>query len=118
MKTKKEILEETIAAYTSETRAYEDGCKYLTSDGRMCAVGRCCVRPSFDWEGVVEHIRISGYRGDVESLLKPEYQGHEIEFWKNLQILHDCSEHWTKDGLSEEGKKWADSIRKRWDIPD
>lgn len=35
------LLEETVAAYTLETRATQGyGCAYLTDTGRKCAIGR------------------------------------------------------------------------------
>ena len=118
-KTMIQIIDETAGAFTSETRAkFEEGCMYQTSDGRCCAVGRCMEDPLS-----VERKLISGEDSSatavdelfgLDSLLKPEYRGHSVEFWERLQGVHDNELFWDENGLTERGgngvqklKKWA-----------
>lgn len=94
MKTMLEILNETIGAYTSKTRAINASgcCVFLTHDGKMCAIGRCLITPG--GLNVVE---------DLESILKPEYRGYPPAFWAALQVLHDHARFWNDEGLSDTG---------------
>ncbi len=100
--TKLEIIEETAKYYAEDPsrRAIDEinFCSYLTLDGRMCAVGRCLVNPSnLDTS-------LSGRITEVHlELLKPEYQGHTLDFWKDLQKFHDRPTYWSSEGLTEQG---------------
>jgi hypothetical protein len=39
-----------------------------------------------------------------DSLLIPEYNGHSLQFWSDLQYLHDTAINWTEDGFkADEG---------------
>lgn len=113
MKTAREIIEETAAFYTSENRAKPDNgrrCQYLTKDGRMCAVGRCLTDPA----------RIEGNYIFLQSIpnlddeLKPEYRGHPINFWQDLQRLHDYTFNWNNEGLSNDGESVRNRLLEKW----
>lgn len=113
-----EILDETVAYYGSDPVNKRgqgmSGCKYLTLDGKMCAVGRCCAAPSEAWFGGCENIRgtdVSKFL-NLEDLLKPEYKGHNIQFWCDLQSLHDTKAYFTDTGFSAKGLAWIANIRK------
>lgn len=108
MKTKKEIVEETAAAYNLNNRAsvLRNGftsCYYLTPDGeRSCAVGRCMLdEKKQELKGVLGGL--DTIRFD-DSYLKEEYRGHEKTFWKRLQFLHDDEGYWDEKGLNTLGK--------------
>jgi hypothetical protein len=109
MKTKLEIINETVAYYSEDPkrRANVAGfCHYLTDDGRMCAVGRCLSD---------EGLKIAkDYRGRINSkliaLLKEEYHIDNSEFWINLQNLHDSAENWDDNGLTAIGKLVVEDI--------
>jgi hypothetical protein len=127
--TKREIIEETKEYYSSDPsrRAYDEkygGCRYLTADGRQCAVGRCFMPNA-------EIVRDEYYRVDVsvsqldaggsadkiknlEEILKPEYRGHEPEFWLNLQVFHDLNKVWCSSGLTEKGEEYYQNLLKKW----
>lgn len=49
--TKLDIIEETVEYYKTHNRATNKagGCFYLSEQGDMCAIGRCCRRPSQTW---------------------------------------------------------------------
>ena len=95
MKSKKEIIEETVAYIQANGRAVRSSavtqaemCAYFTTSGKMCAVGRCLIDPESARQGTV------GCFPNFESALKPEYRGHTINFWSDLQRLHDEKDNW------------------------
>jgi len=107
LKTKREIIEETYEYYKTHPKAISGkGCAYLTSDGNMCAVGRCMNDETikFQWENMNLTACKAPYRGFdfrygicidsnaqvLDSLLKEEYRGHEYDFWEKLQHFHDA----------------------------
>jgi hypothetical protein len=122
-KTKKEIILETAEFYGSDPSrravVQQDGrakCRYLTEDGRKCAVGRCLI------EGGELHCHCSAFDNgcevfsatwadtpvnritNLQDILMPEYRGHYIYFWERLQEFHDCDSHFTDTGLSKAGQ--------------
>lgn len=117
-KTKKEIILETAAFYGEDPsrRAVikEDGrakCRYLTEDGRKCAVGKCLIEGekilSVGIVGAMSAELVDGQVHDIanlEDILMPEYRGHDTDFWARLQEFHDCDVHFTDTGLSEDGE--------------
>lgn len=103
MKTETEIVLETLRYYganPAETRAVNSvgGCEYITPDGRMCAVGRVLslegLRKAHGCGDTVEALANRRFNGDLDSGLKPEYRGHSLEFWTDLQFLHDDGGRW------------------------
>lgn len=122
-KTKLEILEETKNFYTEDPtrRATSDnGCRYLTDDGRMCAVGRClipnsqlnvCYLYNDNFKSATEAINVSVNNiKNLEEILKEEYRGHSKGFWSLLQSFHDREEHWSASGLTVEGKEFYQDL--------
>jgi hypothetical protein len=120
-KTCNEIIDETLAAgYTLSNRAGGGSrqCFYIDPDtGCQCAVGRCCEAPQAEWYGPWSTLRIGSriFEPDErDALLKPEYRGHSVFFWMELQGLHDNDKHWTETGLSAEGESYVQELRNRW----
>lgn len=111
MKTKLEIIEETVRYYSEDpsrqSKNHSNGaCYYLSPDGKKCAFGRCCIDPKVTWSGPVYHIFDRETRQEIhyEDALMPEYRGHGYVFWKELQNLHDLmldGTGFTKDGQKE-----------------
>ena len=96
-----EILDETANFYNSGNRSVDGGsCRYNSQDGMQCAFGRC-VRDE-EVGLLTEDMAVQPY---FLSLLKPEYQGHELMFWRDIQQLHDHGDNWDIDGLTEVGKR-------------
>jgi len=96
VKSVKEIVNETVKYYrTHPMGIIGDKCKYFIEEtGAMCAVGRCLEQPELfkNQNGCVLFL----VQFDcLDSKLKPEYRGHNINFWKHLQCLHDTSNYWT-----------------------
>ena len=71
-------------------------CKYYHK-GNMCAVGRCLSRPKAHKDKHMparELFNISYEASRINPIvnskkLKPEYRGHELSFWTDLQQQHD-----------------------------
>ena len=40
----------------------------------------------------------------IDKFLLPEYNGISLDFWKDIQQLHDNHTLWTDEGLTEDGK--------------
>lgn len=129
MKSKGEIIAETLAYYRTHPRGLRSSgaCAYLVSeDGFLsyCAVGRCMTdeakqiqKDNLGQLGTCAD-KIWGFSfgsgvdqwNRVEQLLKEEYKGHSYKFWQSLQELHDASYHWCGSELSEAGEDYLDKF--------
>ena len=118
MKTKLEILDMVASHYNSEKRAFKNGgCYYKTTDGRMCAVGMCMNDDSIarwgDFVGDINELD-SKRRGGIYGMFKDEFEGHDIEFWANIQKLHDEAAFWDEEGLSELGVERYEALKEKY----
>jgi hypothetical protein len=100
-KTKLEIIDETIEHYKSNPRSFimqgnTKLCVYLSNEGNKCAFSRCCTDEGVAWLHDEVDITLGGDNVGSEFLqfLKPEYQGHDVEFWLDIQDLHDVNSYW------------------------
>ncbi len=127
--TKLEIIEDTVNYYSVDPvgrRAIEENgaCMYLTSTGKMCAFGRCIVDPQSNWWGQCDMIyatdekldRLRDGKDNVKWQFKPQYEGHDIEFWLDIQKLHDDANFWTSEGLSVSGEERVKELKRRIQI--
>ena len=148
MKTKHEIIEESVAYIKENGRGTKVNtelphtptqCVYYNSEtGAMCLVGRCLIDPqkaeneaigALDnhlytlQEEAREFLELdpdSVYDEeecliDLENRLKPEYRGHKLSFWFDLQEFHDTSSNWeTENEMSIGGKNILSQIKRRW----
>ncbi len=122
--TKAEILEETTNFYNSTNRAMKDGaCVYLDDEGNKCAVGRCILPEKLSWAMSLEETTdveslelsiIEDGGKSLDDILKPEYCGHEFDFWDNLQQFHDTNEFWNENGLTDEGENAYDELTEKY----
>lgn len=93
IKTKTEIIQETYDYYMEDLSRRGVGddwetCVYKNEKGLVCAVGRCFNESArFDFIGSI--ISYSVKFPEWDSHFKPEYQGHDVKFWNDLQRLHD-----------------------------
>jgi len=99
MKSKKEIIQETIDVIQFWGRATDDvnQCVYRVEneDHPGCAIGKYILPNKYQEK--FESKNASSIRNDhfgFDDLLIPEYRGHNIMFWDDLQDLHDHFEHW------------------------
>ena len=122
-KTKREILEEAFEYYAADpsrraTNA-EGSCRYLMKDGRKCAVGRCLIEGKKicygGWQKDPIFAEIAANQiDDIDSHLLPEYRGHSVDFWQELQYWHDCCLNFTDTGLSAKGQHDAKSLLEKY----
>jgi hypothetical protein len=122
MKTKLEIIKETVNYYTTEQNSRAmDGldCVYNATDGSHCAVGRCFT-DSYKSKGIdfafnlsTEVSDLDAKEGGLDSFLAEEYKGHNTGFWNGLQLLHDREYNWIDDfTLSARGKEYVEKLKK------
>jgi len=50
----------------------------------------------------------------LDTWLKPQYRGHETEFWLELQRVHDMKGNWTGNGISMLGKRRVKAMKLKW----
>lgn len=116
MKTAEQIVKETAEFYNLGNRAEVNHvCAYLHwHSGNKCAVGRCmtasAIREYGDHHGAVDDLPV----GDIDTLLKPSYRGHPLNFWLDLQGFHDEAMNFTHEGLSPDGAQVRDDILCKW----
>ena len=111
MKTKVEIIKETVEYYSKNPRGVRKAeaggfgfrCVYYNEDsGAMCAVGRCLMIPE-QYSTIRENIYCSfDWIGGLDARLKPEYRGHKLRFWVKLQTFHDTGGNW-EEKIGEPG---------------
>lgn len=118
MKTKAEIIDEILGIYIadpSRRAATSLGkCEYLTEDGRMCALGQCLDKDHPDYRTICRVNDIATGIPDLDGKLRPEYRGHEVGFWRDLQLMHDSAFYWDVDGLTEFGKSNMELLKRKW----
>jgi len=109
--TKIQIIDETVKYYKTHKRGLrKDGsCVYFYNNTK-CAVGRCMIDPKGfkDSNTIVQEIT------DLNSHLKPEYRGHSISFWDDLQELHDSPNYWVEGQLSELGLQIIIELKEKY----
>ena len=117
MKTKIQILEETFNYYNEDPsrRAKSDGrCQYLDGEGRMCAFGRCEINPPLTDGSSDAVVNRFDNEEDMNASLKEEYRGHSIEFWVDVQDLHDEDCYWNDESVSDYGVKRYQKLLQKW----
>jgi hypothetical protein len=124
-KSKIDIINETVQYYSEDTnrRAVNDtnGCSYYF-EGKMCAVGRCVTNPQkFDKDSnnsnttsqIYSLVHQANFK--LNARLKPEYRGHDLNFWEDLQSLHDTHYYWKRaKGLTEMGQSKVKELLERY----
>lgn len=127
IKTKREIIEETLEYYKNNPRAINNGvCSYYTKESNMCAVGRCLENPK-EFEDLINeaHANSDSSGTGIEDALnyfeeklwdyfKPEYKINDLNFWRNLQRFHDTSYYWNDEGLTELGINYYQDLLKKY----
>lgn len=110
MKTKKEIILETVEYYKTHPRSlFKNGesCLYNGADGSKCAFSRCCIDSSQFPEFMSASYILDR---DGESVLKEEYRGHEYKFWNDVQLIHDGSAYWNGNVLTARGQELMEHL--------
>lgn len=129
---KLEIIEDTKKFYSKDPsrrakKFLNSGavvCDYFIEDKgeeKCCAVGRFLI----DAESVSNNTPgpIAEWSGDlifqddgetIDDFLVDSVKGHPVDFWEDLQNLHDIDGYWDEFGLTEDGEEFYQSILLRW----
>lgn len=91
----------------------ETRCAYKDRRGNNCAVGRCLIPNSILFKGENNFDTIDTFR-DIYTQFKEEYRGHSLDFWVQLQGLHDTKSNWDINGLTDKGQKHTKNLLKTW----
>jgi len=62
-------------------------------------------------ENAIAKLCCNGEDLNVEDELKPQYRGHDLDFWRGVQRLHDACGNWDKHGLSQHGERALSNMR-------
>ena len=95
-------------------------CVYYKDDTRNKSAVCMCLTTK-----ALSHIGREHFGGDVRDLddflsnnldyyMKDQYRGHSLEFWGDLQTLHDSTRYWTNTGLSDYGQEQLSDLKKRY----
>lgn len=113
--TQLEIIDETVAFYSADPgrRGMKDNlCAYQVIENgveKKCGVGRCMTDEAIKEFGnsrdTVDEIF------DLENMLAPQYQGHDNDFWKEIQVFHDSPPNWNETGLTPIGKRQVELLK-------
>ena len=114
-----EVLKDTIDYYREDPQGrravdkYGD-CEYTTQDGRHCAIGRY-MRKEFQTTEFHENhgVGVNGLSSYVDYYLEHEVRGLDMDFWRDLQDIHDSYLNWeirlhgspVEYGLTDQGKE-------------
>lgn len=114
-----EIIDETVAFYSADTsrRSVNQGtCVYQNSMGNQCAFGRCMTP-----EDVIERINdtkpveeLADMGNSIDYLLQDKYQGQTVSFWEDVQRLHDNSNYWGENKISQLGEGAVTHLKKKY----
>jgi len=106
-----EILKDTVDYYREDPegrRAVDKNgdCEYTTYDGRHCAIGRY-MRQEFQTTEFDENhgVGVNGLSSYVDYYLVHEVRGLDMDFWRDLQDMHDTVSYW------EEWHEHRDGVR-------
>jgi len=110
--TKKEIIIETVNHYSPNPQQLRSkfgiSCLYNGANNTHCAVGRCMLT-KYKKQGKNLGFNTNSVHyikpiNSIDDILLPKYRGHSVDFWGDLQKLHDTDGFWLDNGLSEHGE--------------
>lgn len=116
-KTRPEIIDFVVQHITNQGRAITETnfCLYYTPDGKRCAHSICVrdeilseINPKY---GTACKL-IEAFGDEVH---KPEFRGNNIQFWRDIQHLHDNDEFWNDKTLSKKGIKRVQTLKEYYD---
>lgn len=110
---RKEFLEDTWKYYAEDVsrravvsidctkeKQLQSTCRYRTSDGKKCAIGRHI--PDNMYDSRLEGQNIGG--GQLSNAIPSEILDLGEHFLQTIQLLHDCDDNWNDHGLSAHGE--------------
>jgi len=121
------ILAEVATSYTSNIRSIDrlDKCLYENKNGICCAFGRFVLPNRRDGANVVLGASVvnrryanlltmfSEHPDKVDNILVGRAKGLGVEFWIDVQRLHDRENNWNEYGLSDVGKQEVKLINRK-----
>lgn len=105
-----EIIDDTIDWYSSHPRSLLPGtntCLYKGSDGKECAFQRVVENDLSICEGKAAFVLAR----DKAVTFKPGYEGHDEDFWHEIQRLHDNQYYWEGQTFTELGIKKVKELK-------
>lgn len=121
--TKQDVIKDFEAFYGSDpSRRCLDGhdrCRYRGSQDHdsMCAVGRWLDFGAWFKENMNRMAAndLIHENGNGWAIFKEEVRHiQDIDFWQDLQQLHDKEVNWGEEGLSETGKGMLNALKERY----
>jgi hypothetical protein len=117
--TKEQIIDETVAYYQIHKRG-KDGSGYcIYKSGKdKCAVGRCMTEEALneygEFKGTIRNLIEESQACLLDDILRPEYRDHNLNFWIELQNLHDIDTYWklSELGFEELNEKGLIALQK------
>jgi hypothetical protein len=122
--TKHEIIDYVVDYYKTHPRAVNRAkgvCEYKTAEGHLCAHSICLTA-----KGRNKAINFAGGSDGARSLIlqfgdtmhKAKFQGHDPDFWVEIQFLHDDNDYWIKSGasniLTQKGESYVTDLKRRY----
>ena len=121
-KTKIEIIDELVAYYSEDVtrRGIEDtgGCTYWSEEmsnsgeNKTCGVGYC-LENAAEFQCITAGEDITLDTIDYAKF-KKEYEKHNLEFWQDIQCLHDSSSYWNENGITRNGLDWVSHLKEEY----
>jgi hypothetical protein len=125
MKTINSIISEFEKTYVKDPsrRTARSFCSAYTlidknGDTSHCAIGRY-LKPelqSMEWkyngDGISYIMRVEEL-DNIDSILKEEYHNIPMQFWTDMQSLHDNNSFWTAAGLNDRGQELLDHMKEK-----
>ena len=108
------IIDESIHRILTNGRCLSyKGSEYIM-DVKRCPVGHYLINPRR-----VPARKVQSWTGNYNKFFIEQYRGLPLEFWQDLQNLHDWDFLWYRDDknktvLSRNGKYWVDKIKNKW----
>jgi hypothetical protein len=114
------IINDTVQFYKKNPRAVNQHgqCSYIDKAGNRCAVGR------YISEEYIEQVNNSSAIGlsveglhnafEIDTILVDTVQGLDLNFWIDLQNLHDSRAYWNGMELTTAGLGMVKHLRTKW----
>lgn len=115
-----EIIEDTLEFYKKNPRAVNEfgQCSYIDGNGNRCAVGR------YISEEHIKQVNEKPFNGqsvdglhnewELDTILIDTARGLDIDFWSDLQHLHDSRKCWNGNKLTKFGREQSIIIKAKW----
>lgn len=120
--TKEEIILETVNYYSEDPKgrrgieSSNNYCLYFTTDKKMCAFGRVLKNPEDFEDDAGSSVKDLSKMFTLNEIVKPEYTGHSVDFWQDLQDFHDDPFNWDieENTISESGELRVKELLNRY----